>query len=241
MQRLVACASDRFADRGVNAILVGMDQRLRSPALSLTTQAAEGLPGRRWSVAEIEEATRLGLFEEDEHFELIVGELVPMTPRSLPHEELRTALNRWFARESPEPFRVAACTTFRLNEDSFVEPDFIFFRKSDGVAALSPRTALLAVEIADSSSRWDLGRKARIYANFGIPELWVIDAVKNTIHVHRKPGLEGYEFIRQWAERDLVDSSAVPGPVATRPALIASALAGLSRSTSLSENPISPF
>ncbi len=188
-----------------------MNQPFRSPNLSLTTQAAEGLPRRRWSVAEIEEATRLGLFDEDERFELIGGEIVPMNAKGIQHEVLKVALNLHFAASRPGEIVFAQETTFRLNEDSFVEPDFIFFRKSDGVAALSPRTALLAVEIADSSLRWDLGRKARIYANFGIPELWVIDAVNNTIHVHRKPGLEGYEFIRQWGERDLIDSSAVPG------------------------------
>jgi len=223
VQRLVACASapeapaetatfrDPFAGYGVDAILVGMSQQLRSPALSPTTQAAEGLPRRRWSVAEIEEATRLGLFDENEHFELIGGEIVPMTPRSLQHEELRTSLNLWLVLKSPEPFRVAACTTFRLSEDSFVEPDFVFFRKSDGLVALGPKTALLAIEVADSGLRWDLGRKARIYANFGIPELWVIDAVTSTIHAHRRPGLEGYESIQQFGHNDLVTSSSVPG------------------------------
>lgn len=188
-----------------------MNQPFRSPDLSLTTQAAEGLPRRRWSVAEIEEATRLGLFDEDERFELIGGEIVPMNAKGIQHEVIKVALNLHFAATRPSEIIFAQETTFRLNEDSFVEPDFIFFRKSDGVAALSPRTALLAVEIADSSLRWDLGRKARIYANFGIPELWVIDAVASTIHVHRKPGLEGYESIRQWERTDMVDSSAVPG------------------------------
>lgn len=156
-----------------------MNQSFRSPALSATTQAAEGVPRKRWSVAEIEEATRLGVFDEDERFELIGGEIVPMAPKSLPHEQIRAALNLWFVLQSPEMVRVAGSTTFRLSEDSFVEPDFVFFRKSDGLAALRPRTALLAVEVADSSLRWDLGRKALIYAQFGVPELWVIDAVRN--------------------------------------------------------------
>ena len=166
---------------------------------------------RRWTVAEIEALVASGIIDEQERFELIGGEIVPMNAKGIQHEVLKVALNLHFAAIRPGEIVFAQETTFRLNEDSFVEPDFIFFRKSDGVAALSPRTALLAVEIADSSLRWDLGRKARIYANFGIPELWVIDAVNNTIHVHRKPGLEGYEFIRQRGERDLVDSSAVPG------------------------------
>jgi len=202
---------DPFADHGVGAILAGMNQQLRSPALSATTQAAEGLPRRRWSVAEIEEATRLGLFDEDERFELIGGEIVPMNAKGIQHELLKNALMYHFVRNSPAEFVCALETTFRLSDDSFVEPDFVFFRKADGLAALSPKTALLAVEVADSSLRWDLGRKARIYANFGIPELWVIDAATGTVHIHRKPGLEGYESIHPCGEKDLVVSSSVPG------------------------------
>lgn len=188
-----------------------MNQPFRSPDLSLTTQAAEGLPRRRWSVAEIEEATRLGLFDEDERFELIGGEIVPMNARSIHHEVVKAALNYHFVRTMPDEVRFAGGTTFRLSEDSFVEPDFIFFRKSDGLAALNPRTALLAVELADSSLGWDLGRKARIYAQFGIPELWVIEARSRLAHVHRRPGLEGYAEIVRMPENETLHSAAIPG------------------------------
>jgi Uma2 family endonuclease len=188
-----------------------MNQPFRSPDLSRTTQAAEGLMRRRWSVAEIEEATRLGLFDDDERFELIGGEIVPMNAKGIQHEILKSALTYHFVRSAPEEFRFIQETTFRLSEDSFVEPDFIFFRTSDGVAGLNPRTALLAIEVADSSLRWDLGRKARIYANFGLPELWVIDATTRIVHVHRKPGLEGYGDINQHTDTATVDSVAVSG------------------------------
>lgn len=188
-----------------------MNQTFRSPDLSRTTQAAEGLPRRRWTVAEIEEATRLGLFEEDERFELIGGEIVPMNAKGLQHEVIKTALTLYFAEIRPKDIVFAQETTFRLYEDTFVEPDFIFFRKADGLAGLNPRTGLLAIEVADSSLRWDLGRKARIYADFGIPELWVIDAVSRTIHVHRQPRLEGYSELRQHPETDRIDALCVPG------------------------------
>jgi Uma2 family endonuclease len=54
---------------------------------------------------------------------------------------------------------------------------------------------LLVVEIADSSLRYDLGRKAGLYAGFGIAELWVIDAVKLETRVHRDPTPTGYRSI----------------------------------------------
>ena len=43
------------------------------------------------------------------------------------------------------------------------------------------------VEIADSSLRYDIGRKAALYASFGIRELWAIDAVRLTTCVFREP------------------------------------------------------
>jgi hypothetical protein len=90
---------------------------------------------------------------------------------------------------------------------------------AEGLAALAPKTALLAVEVADSSLRWDLGRKALIQSHFGIPELWVIDAATETTHVHTAPGLEGYGSIRQVPADAEVRSMAVPGLSVTLAAL----------------------
>jgi Uma2 family endonuclease len=168
-----------------------MNQPFRSPDLSLTTQAAEGLMRRRWTVAEIEAMTQAGIIDEDERFELIGGEIVPMASKGIRHEVMKNALVYHLVRHAPDEFRFAVETTFRLSEDSFVEPDFVFYRTADGLAALNPRTALLAIEVADSSLRWDLGRKALIYSGFGVPELWVIDVVTQKTHVHRRPGIEG--------------------------------------------------
>lgn len=213
-----------FAGLGDDAILIVMNQLfrnldLRSAGMPSTTQAAEGLARRRWSVAEIEALVKAGVLDEGERFELIGGEIVPMAPRSLPHEQIRVALNLWFVLKSPKPVCVAGCTTFRLSDDSFVEPDFVFFRKAAGLAALNPKTALLAVEVADSSLRWDLGRKALLYAHCGIPELWVIDAVAETTHVHTGPGLEGYRSIRQAAAAETVACDVIPGLSVTLAAL----------------------
>jgi hypothetical protein len=44
------------------------------------TRAAEGLPRRRFTVAEVEAMVEAGIMDEDERVELIGGELVPMSP-----------------------------------------------------------------------------------------------------------------------------------------------------------------
>lgn len=169
-----------------------MNQQFRPPDLARTTTAAEGLERRRWSVAEVEAMVRAGIIDESERIELIEGEVVPMGPKGIAHERLKIALNLYWARRLPEEFHFAQETTFRMSADTFVEPDFVFWRTSDGLANLGPRTALLAVELADSSLGFDLGRKARLYAKFAVPVLWVIDAKRLVTHVFEEPGEDGY-------------------------------------------------
>jgi Uma2 family endonuclease len=169
-----------------------MNEQQRRPGLTMTTQAAEGLMRRRWSVTEIEAIVKAGILAEDERFELIGGEVVPMSPKGIRHERVKgTLAEYWYARRPPE-IGIIQETTFHLDEDTFVEPDFVFFRKSDGLAHLKPETCLLAVEVADSSLLYDLHRKARLYATFGVREVWVINAQTLLTHVHRQPGLDGY-------------------------------------------------
>jgi Putative restriction endonuclease len=118
-----------------------MNRPFTPPHLSRLTQAAEGLPRWRWTVAEVEAMARAGIFAEDERFELIGGEIVPMNPKGIHHGVLKLALNNHFVKNTPEEFRVIPETTFHMSEDTFVDPDFIFFRKADGLANLNPRTA----------------------------------------------------------------------------------------------------
>src|SRR3984893_8722780 len=164
---------------------------MRSAAPRVTT-AAEALPRRRFTVAEVEAMVAAGVMEEDERVELIGGELVPMSPKGNHHEVVKTALlARWY-RASPGDVLLTPETTFRLSEDTYLEPDIVVYPRAQGLKGLSGPSALLVVEIADSSLRYDMARKAALYASFGVRELWVIDAVKLTARVFRAPSEEGY-------------------------------------------------
>lgn len=61
-----------------------------------TTQAAEGMPRRLWTLDEIEAMGRAGIISEDERFELIGGEVVPMQAKGGPHEMVKGELNEHF-------------------------------------------------------------------------------------------------------------------------------------------------
>jgi hypothetical protein len=70
-----------------------------------------------------------------------------------------------------------------------------FYPKQGGWKGLGATTAKLVVEIADTSLAYDLGRKAGLYASFGIAELWVIHAVTLQTRIHRAPSPTGYRSI----------------------------------------------
>jgi Uma2 family endonuclease len=163
-----------------------MNEQLRPAPFPATTQAAEGLPRRRWSVAEIEAMVAKGIIAEDERFELIGGEVVPMSPKGARHELVKIALNRFFQRAAPDHLEIAPETTLRLDKDSFVEPDFCVFRRGLDLKALDGAAVLLAVEIADTSLAYDRGRKIEIYGAYGVREVWVINANTLSTRVHRE-------------------------------------------------------
>ena len=93
-------------------------------------------------------------------------------------------------------------TTFRLSEYTYLEPDVVIFPRASGIPGLAADNVLLVVEIADSSLQYDMGRKASLYASFGIRELWVIDAVWLTARVHRDAAPDGYREMRYCAPSD---------------------------------------
>jgi Uma2 family endonuclease len=166
------------------------------------TSAAEGLPRRRFTVAEVEAMVAAGVMEEDERVELIGGELVPMSPKGNHHEVLKAALlQRWY-RAAPDGFGLVPETTFRLSEDTYLEPDVVIYPRASGIPGLTAANALLVIEIADSSLRYDMGRKAALYASYGVRGLWVIDAVRLTTRVFRQPSADGYRETRDFAASD---------------------------------------
>ena len=105
-------------------------------------------------------------------------------------------------------------TTFRLSEDTYLEPDVVIYPRTTGIRGLAADNVLLVVEIADSSLRYDIGRKAALYAGFGIRELWVIDAVRLTTRVFREPAADGYREARDFGPADRLMPLIAPEPFA---------------------------
>jgi Uma2 family endonuclease len=183
-----------------------MTSHLRPASLPGTTQAAEGLPRRRWSVAEIEAMVAKGIILEDERFELIGGEVVPMSPKGNRHEVVKKALQQhWFPLVASSPIDLITETTLYISDDEFRELDFLFWPRAIPLKDVTASSALLIVEVADSSLSYDLGSKSHAYAQLGLPELWVINANTLMTTVHRKPAQSGYADVHDAGPGELLE------------------------------------
>jgi Uma2 family endonuclease len=199
--------------RAVRKDTLGVRRDLTRPDLPwpATTQAAEGMPRRPWTRAEIEAMVAAGIIDEDERFELIGGEVVPMSPKGARHELVKITLGEHLHRLAGPDLWVGQETTLWLDEITFVEPDFCVWPRAIAPVEQRGYDVLLAIEIADTSLSYDRGRKTGIYAAYGISEVWVIDANRLVTHVHRRLGAEGYRDVFDAApDADLV-AERVPG------------------------------
>ncbi|MGO8831681.1 MAG: Uma2 family endonuclease, partial [Roseiarcus sp.] len=143
-------------------------------------------------------------------------ELVPMSPKGNQHEVVKTALlDRWY-RMRPPDCALTPETTFRLSDDTYLEPVVVIYRRAEGLKGLSGPSALLVAEIANSSVRYDMGRKATLYASFGVRELWVIDAIRLAARVFRAPADEGYGETRDFSASERLAPLIAPEAFALR-------------------------
>ena len=169
---------------------------MNRPPSPMTTRAAEGLPRRRVTVAELGQMAAAGILGEDERIELIGGEVVPMSAKGNHHEILKTALTIYWSRNLPDDLLFTTETTLRLSADTYLEPDFVFYPKAAGWQGLTAATALLVVEIADAS--------------FGIADLWVINAVSLETRIHCLPASTGYRWTDDLSAKERLVPQSVP-------------------------------
>jgi Uma2 family endonuclease len=161
------------------------------------TRAAEGFDRRSFTVAEILRMQDAGIIAEDENFELIEGEIVPMQAKTHVHELLKSALNIAIARALPENLWMGVETTIYLSPNTFVEPDLVVYAKGIMLEDVKGSDILLAVEVALTSLPYDRGLKARLYARHRFREFWVIDAERRVTFVHQGPQGEGWRFLTE--------------------------------------------
>ena len=175
---------------------IGIKRTLRTMTTVLRIDDEEFTPPRLTG-ADVLAMTRAGVLPEGRGHELIEGVLVRMASQYAPHVAMLSKLVRWFNRNLPDEYEVAIGPSIFLSEFTMLEPDVCIYPAAMKSTDVRGADILLAVEVSDSSRRYDLGKKARLYAAHGVRDYWVFDLETETLHRHSEPGGEGYGRVAQ--------------------------------------------
>lgn len=134
---------------------------------------------------EYDQLIALGVFV-DERIELLDGALVKMSPIGPAHSSTVQRLSELLM------FRLAGRATVRIQNPfaagpiSEPEPDVAVVPLGSYDSA-HPDQAYLIIEVAESSQAKDRGDKARIYAQCGVPEYWIVNLTARQLEIHQEP------------------------------------------------------
>ena len=156
---------------------------------------------------EYDQLVALGAFA-DERLELLQGALVAMSPQHAPHAATISRLTKLLVRRLGERYELRFQLPLAIADDSEPEPDVAIVAAGDYHRA-HPTTALLVIEVADSSIARDR-RKAALYAAAGIPECWIVDLTACAVEIYSAPGAIGYATQRTAVPGDVLRTVAVP-------------------------------
>ena len=150
---------------------------------------------RPFTVDEYDRMVEVGILGKEDHVELIEGEILEMSPIGSRHEACvdRAAVLLLPPLVGQSIVRVQG--SIRLGDYSRPQPDLILLQhRKDYYAPSGPvtRDALLVIEVADSSIRYDHGPKLRVYARHRVREVWIEDLTTDTLLVFRNPASGTY-------------------------------------------------
>lgn len=126
------------------------------------------------------------VFAPDDHVELIDGEVLEVAPIGSRHAACVKRLARVFHAGVRGRAIVSVQDPVELDDHNEPQPDVALLRpRADDYAARHPRPGdvLLVVEVADATVAFDRTTKAGLYLASGIPEVWVVDVLSQSIEV----------------------------------------------------------
>lgn len=168
---------------------------------------------RLFTVEEYHRMAEAGILGADERVELIEGEIVQMAPIGPRHAGCVINLNQLFVTRVGGRAIVSPQNPVVILPRSEPQPDLVLLRPrpvSYSRELPASRDVVLAVEVADTTVRFDRIVKARLYARAGIPDVWLCLAADGVAEVYRGPSPDGYADMTRHGPGQAVSPLAFP-------------------------------
>jgi Uma2 family endonuclease len=152
-------------------------------------------PPHRITADEFIRMAQTGVLEPHARVELIEGVIYDMAPIGTAHMRDVDLLSKRFILAVGDRAIVRTQGSVQLSDDTLPQPDIALLKfREDGYIKKHPGASdiLLVVEVADSSVDYDFGKKLKLYARYGVQEVWVLNVQTNTLHFFRSRTETGY-------------------------------------------------
>jgi Uma2 family endonuclease len=168
----------------------------------------------RWTAEQAYTLAELGFFD-DRRVELLEGVLYEMTANP-PHAVAVGLGTRILIRLFDAGYTTRVRQPLDFGRRNLPEPDLAIVEGSDrDYLTAHPKTALLVVEISDSTLRKDRNIKAHVYAHAGIADYWIINLNDRQLEIHRNPGRDPSRKGRyRYADVTIVPADSHASPLA---------------------------
>jgi Uma2 family endonuclease len=145
-----------------------------------------------------------GVIASDDRVELLDGVIVAMSPQSPPHAFVISKLDRVLNTVIEVGMSLRIQMPLEIGELSVPEPDLAVVTGTlEDYAFAHPTSAVLVVEVADTTVLQDRLTKGPMYAAAGIAEYWLVNLRTRTVEVFRDPIPEERRYATlQTAQRD---------------------------------------
>lgn len=171
---------------------------------------------RLFTADEYQRLGEVGILHEDDHVELVDGDIVQMSAVGSRHcagvDRLVVLMQRCFGARGIGRVQ----SPVRLNQYSEPEPDIAMLKpRADFYASAHPTgdDILLIIEVAETSVRYDREVKGPLYARSGVPEFWLVDLSNDSIEVFTQPRAHGYGSSRTVKRGERLWIAALPDAV----------------------------
>jgi len=156
------------------------------------------------------------LLPEDKRYEILDGELYMVPAPNIKHQrvsrELEAVLLQHTKQNSLGEVFYAPCDVI-LSEENVLQPDILFVRKERlGIireANLQGPPDIVIEILSERTRSKDLEVKKKIYAQFGVPEYWIVDPEADTAEVLVWSEL-GYVTAGVYGTQDRLSSPMLP-------------------------------
>ena len=183
--------------------------------------AAPAVQIQRWTRREYDRMAEAGILAPDERVELLEGKIITVIPQQSPHSACIGLIDGVLRQAFGPSYWIRTQLPLIVDPDSEPELDLAVVPGSPrDYVHDHPHTAVLVVEVADSTIAKDRTYKTRIYARAGIQEYWIVNLAERCLEVYQDPTsspgqASSYRSSKKFRPSDSLTPITAPGAAVT--------------------------